>query len=276
MGMYGALSNRYQTAKISAHKEQVWLELLPFLNLGESVGVKALSEYIVFKETPEEADRVFLAECIHEGLNLTDSEQKQTLFRMGGHEFEWGELFAHKPAETWLNQLLCRIEWKIGRPEVQELFHDLTLDSNGTENELCYSTHCYAVCCKLVFLFSSGFLRKPQLTRVKVVFFDNRPDDATVERKHREILEDLVSRQGVPSKKIRDFEGAPEEFRQSGMSIWRLDDSLQVLSYGLRCDQVGESSSPVSLLFGHLDDPVVKNWVALLEDHKREDNRPSG
>ena len=65
VGLYGALASRYHTRFKSAAELDIWVELIPFLEMPEGEAVELLAEYVVLQEMPQPA-RVY---DLSDGIN---------------------------------------------------------------------------------------------------------------------------------------------------------------------------------------------------------------
>lgn len=93
--LYGALATRYIAGLRSLPETVLWAELAPFLQLQPEAGVNALTEYIVYKEMPAEADVGMLSAQINEGLSRLDDEERESLVMLGSaNAFSWTNLMA--------------------------------------------------------------------------------------------------------------------------------------------------------------------------------------
>ncbi len=98
--LYGALWSRYKAGFQSAEDEVIWAELAPFLNLNPDDGLAALAEYVVYKETPLDANRDWLSKQVKKGLSLLDDDERNRVERIADinrrewreNKFEWTEL----------------------------------------------------------------------------------------------------------------------------------------------------------------------------------------
>jgi len=75
--MYGALASRYAVSFQSVAEEMVWAELAPFIRLQPDLGLKALAEYVVYKEMSIKADIPWLETVVRQGLRMWDEENRQ-------------------------------------------------------------------------------------------------------------------------------------------------------------------------------------------------------
>ncbi len=79
MGLYGGLASRYVLSFKRPQEELIWLELTPFLNLAPETGLRALAEYIVFKEMSLNADVAWLTDRVQEGLDRMAAEEREII-----------------------------------------------------------------------------------------------------------------------------------------------------------------------------------------------------
>lgn len=93
LGLYGALVTRYMARAQSVSEVQIWMELTPFIKLEPDDGLKALAEYIVYKEMPLDANREWLSEQVRKGLSLLGEEERKMFEIMAEvNKFAWIEL----------------------------------------------------------------------------------------------------------------------------------------------------------------------------------------
>ena len=74
LGLYGALASRYQARGTPMPEGIIWGELVPFLLMDEATSIEALAEYVVYKETPQEAKIECLTQFINESLRRKPSK----------------------------------------------------------------------------------------------------------------------------------------------------------------------------------------------------------
>jgi hypothetical protein len=88
--LHGSLALRYAASYRGIPDNVVWLEVAPFLTLPSEQSVRALAEYVVFKERPRKANREFLERSIQRGLELMSAEDRE-LFVVTAREygFSW-------------------------------------------------------------------------------------------------------------------------------------------------------------------------------------------
>lgn len=66
--LYGALGSRYRAEGIDLSEILVWADLAPFLMMRDSDGIEALTEYVVFRERPNEARTSWLRDMVNTAL----------------------------------------------------------------------------------------------------------------------------------------------------------------------------------------------------------------
>ena len=90
VGLYCCLETRYRAGFQSKSEVELWGELAPFLNLAPDNGLKALAEYIVYKEMPAKADMTKLIDSLREGWGaLSKDEQKAIEVVAKMNNFAW-------------------------------------------------------------------------------------------------------------------------------------------------------------------------------------------
>ena len=100
IGLYGALGLRHRARGTKGGDIQIWNELAPFLAMGEQEAVEALAEYVVFTESPQEAQLPWLRDIVNSALeNLSnDSHRKMATIGMRNH-VAWCALLTADTAE---------------------------------------------------------------------------------------------------------------------------------------------------------------------------------
>jgi hypothetical protein len=87
--LYGALATRQMAGGEFRGEPAVWLDLLPFMHLGEGEGIEMLSEYVLFKEMPNAANTAKLGPALKRGLSLLTSVERDMLVIAEGQGFAW-------------------------------------------------------------------------------------------------------------------------------------------------------------------------------------------
>lgn len=93
VGLYGALASRYAAGFQSVQEASVWAELAPFLRLDPDMGLRALAEYVVYKEMSIKADIPWLEKVVTQGLKMWDAESREGFIAMANASgFLWARL----------------------------------------------------------------------------------------------------------------------------------------------------------------------------------------
>ena len=83
LGLYGALGSRYAVRRTPRPEVVLWGELAPFLAMPEAEAVRALAEYVVYQEIPNQSQVKWLAERINAGLTSTNDKDIRQLAVLG-------------------------------------------------------------------------------------------------------------------------------------------------------------------------------------------------
>ena len=80
--LFRALEARFLVSGVPTEiaEKLVWAELLPFLYLDKATGRKALSEYVVYKEMPADANVSWLETVVQKGYKLAKSKEDRTAY----------------------------------------------------------------------------------------------------------------------------------------------------------------------------------------------------
>ncbi len=88
--LHGALTLRYAASYRARPAGLVWLELGPIVGLEPEAGLRALSEYVVFRERPRLADQATLRDLLREGLQtLAPADRELFLSAAQAYKFPW-------------------------------------------------------------------------------------------------------------------------------------------------------------------------------------------
>lgn len=91
--LYGALASRYAAGLQPFNEASIWAELAPFMRLDPDMGLRALAEYVVYKEMSIKADIPWLEKAIRQGLSLWDAESRQAfIVAANASDFLWARL----------------------------------------------------------------------------------------------------------------------------------------------------------------------------------------
>ncbi len=97
--LHGALTLRYAASYRARPAGLIWLELTPMVGLEPEAGLRALAEYVVYRERPRLADQNLLRELLHEGLRaLAPADLELFLSAAETYNFPWLRLVSETPA----------------------------------------------------------------------------------------------------------------------------------------------------------------------------------
>jgi len=92
-GMYGAFATRCRLGLrglFGVDETQMWMELMPFMPLEPDAGLAALAEYIVYKESPKDADYDLLDRAVLKGLRMLDEDTRASILSVArAKKFRW-------------------------------------------------------------------------------------------------------------------------------------------------------------------------------------------
>lgn len=88
--LHGALTLRYAASYRARPAGLVWLELAPIVGLEPDAGLRALAEYVVFRERPRLADEELLRGLLEQGWTTLDrADQELFLSAAETYRFPW-------------------------------------------------------------------------------------------------------------------------------------------------------------------------------------------
>lgn len=114
-GLYSALASRNLGRGIPAPEPAVWGELSPFLLMSESVSVEALSEYIVYRERPWDANTAWLKREINTAFrSAPESDESRFGLAFAGiaNKASWLDLLEDDVKSTFTKEMERRFHSK--------------------------------------------------------------------------------------------------------------------------------------------------------------------